>query len=391
MRTGDERLAMEKAQQAWSQTFQERQQTFSEGVTEAGLTGTYEGQQTQQAQQQQFAQGVTAAGLLGTYEGQQTLPAQQQAWAQRFAEQGLGQQGALSLLQAQAALQGPRDWQRYWQMSASAPQGLQSALSSLAGRYQFAPGYQGTPGPATLGSRTQDLLSGGNLGSAGQGATPQGGASAGTGQAGNAWQWDLQNWQRMSPSMQQGVLGAAEAGGAYGPDLERLLQQAAPRYTGSWRHPDRALTRAPPASGRRHLQTLGCRSVEGRHRRHHRAGAERACGTCRPRRPSMAWAARCRSSSPASSKSERSSRRKNASARTSRGRPCAPSSRRTSAARGGGGPAPGVPLQHRTGRSRGHRGAGRGGLQRARHDGPAGRTGAAGDRRRVGGAGGRGD
>ena len=32
--------------------------------------------------------------------------------------------------------------------------------------------------------------------------------------------------------MQQGVLGGAEAGGAYGPDIERLLRQAAPRYTG---------------------------------------------------------------------------------------------------------------------------------------------------------------
>lgn len=201
-RSGDEKLAMDKAQQAWSQKFQETQQAFSQGVTEAGLLGQYQGKETQQAQQQR--------------------------WAQGFAQEQLGQQGALSLLQQQSALQGPRDWQKYWGMAASAPEGLKSALGSLAGRYNFAPGYQGTPGPATLQSRTQDLLSGGQQGPGGTAGT----TGAGDGQAGNAWGWNLQNWQRMAPSMQQGVLGAAEAGGAYGPDIENLLKQAAPRYTG---------------------------------------------------------------------------------------------------------------------------------------------------------------
>jgi hypothetical protein len=32
--------------------------------------------------------------------------------------------------------------------------------------------------------------------------------------------------------MQQGILGASEAQGYYGEDIERLLAQAAPRYTG---------------------------------------------------------------------------------------------------------------------------------------------------------------
>jgi hypothetical protein len=242
MRTGDEQLAMQKAQQAWAQTFQQAQQAWTQQYQTAGLTGTLNGQQTQQAQQQAFAQQLARdelafqreqaalqerlaeAGLLGTYEGQQTQQAQQQAWAQRFAQEQLGQQGALGVLGLQSQLQGPRDWARYWQLNASAPEGLRSAVQSLAGRYNFAPGAQGTPGPATLGSRTQDLLSGGQQGT--------GGAATGAGQAGNAWGWDLKNWGQMSPSMQQGVLGAAEAGGAYGPDIERLLAQAAPRYVG---------------------------------------------------------------------------------------------------------------------------------------------------------------
>jgi hypothetical protein len=52
------------------------------GVTEAGLTGTYQGQQTLQAQNQAFTQALAAAGLTGTYQGQQTLPAQQQYFNQ---------------------------------------------------------------------------------------------------------------------------------------------------------------------------------------------------------------------------------------------------------------------------------------------------------------------
>lgn len=207
MRTGDETLAMQKAQQAWSQTFSEHQQQFSEGVTEAGLLGTYNGQQTQAAQQQQ--------------------------WSQGFQQQQADRSTGLAVLAQQAALQGPRDWAKYWQMNASAPEGLRSALGSLAGQFNFAPGYQGTPGPATLQSRTQDLLQGGQLGAAaGAAAGGAGGTGGQPGQAANPWQFNLQNWSRMNPSLQQGVLGGLEAGGMYGPDVEAMLKAAAPRYTG---------------------------------------------------------------------------------------------------------------------------------------------------------------
>lgn len=222
MRTGDETLAQQKAQQAWSQSFQEKQQAFSQEYQTASLTGKYQGQDTLAAQQQAWAKALGEAGLTGQYNGQQTQQAQQQAWNQQFQQQQLGQSGALSLLGLQSQLQGPRDWAKYWQMSASAPEGLKSALGSLAGQYNFAPGAQGTPGAATLQSRTTDLLAPG----AGAQGTGQ------PGQAANPWQFNLQNWSRMNPSMQQGVLGGLEAGGMYGPDVEAMLKAAAPRYTG---------------------------------------------------------------------------------------------------------------------------------------------------------------
>lgn len=55
------------------------------GVTEAGLTGMYKGQQTLQAQNQAFTQALAAAGLTGTYQGQPTLQAQNQYFTQGLA------------------------------------------------------------------------------------------------------------------------------------------------------------------------------------------------------------------------------------------------------------------------------------------------------------------
>jgi hypothetical protein len=277
MRTGDEQLAMQKAQQAWSQTYQEKQ-------AEASYLGTYGGQQTQQAQQQAFAQEMsraqfqfqqdqaelakrlaeagltgtyqgqatmaklqqdfnmkmtelqsrmTEAGLTGTYNGQQTQQAQQQQWSQNFQQQQADRSTGMGLLQLQSSLSGPRDWAKYWGLSASAPQGMTSALQSLAGQYNFAPGAQSTPGPATLQSRTADLLAGGQLGSGGQPQTAQPSTAGAEAQnVPNPWQFNLQNYARMAPSMQQGVLGGLEASGLYGPDVEAQLRAAAPRYTG---------------------------------------------------------------------------------------------------------------------------------------------------------------
>ena len=136
-------------------------------------------------------------------------------------------------------MQGPRDYARYQQLNANTPGGLQQMLAGFAGQYGFAgSGAQGTPGAATLQSRTQDLLSGGQLGQGGQqqAAQPTAGAAGGTpAQNGYALpapnQINLRNWQAASPSQQQMLLGGYEAAGYYGPDVERQIALSAPRYT----------------------------------------------------------------------------------------------------------------------------------------------------------------
>jgi hypothetical protein len=188
MATGDEKLAMEKAQQVWKNTFDQ-----------ASLTGQYNGQQTQAAQQQQ--------------------------WAQGFAEKGLQQSGAISLLDLQSRLQGPQDWLKYQQLNASTPQGLQSALGALAGNYNLAgSNAQGTPGPATLTSRIGDLTSNAQ----GQAAP----AAPGTGELTSPNQFALRNWAAMSPSQQKMVVGLYGGAGYDQEDFLKQIQNAAPRYAG---------------------------------------------------------------------------------------------------------------------------------------------------------------
>jgi hypothetical protein len=249
MRTGDEQLAMQKAQQAWTQTFQEKQQ-------EAAALGTYNGQDTLAKLNQEFTQRMaqaqlelSRAGLTGTLEGQKTLAALNQEYQQRVQEAGLtgmwngqltqqAQQqqagNALALLGLQSQLQGPRDYARYQQLNANTPGGLQQMLAGFAGQYGFAgSGAQGTPGAATLQSRTQDLLAGGQLGQGGQQQTAAGGSPAQTGYALPAPnRINLRNWQLASPSQQQLLLGGYEAAGFWGPDVEKQIAAAAPRYTG---------------------------------------------------------------------------------------------------------------------------------------------------------------
>jgi hypothetical protein len=58
--------------------------TLQAQLQAANLLGTYQGQQTQAAQLQAFNEAVAAAGLTGQYQGQQTQQAQQQAYAQQM-------------------------------------------------------------------------------------------------------------------------------------------------------------------------------------------------------------------------------------------------------------------------------------------------------------------
>lgn len=199
MSSGDEKLAMQKAQEAWSRTFQEAQQKFNQGVSEAGLTGQYNGQQTQAAQQQ--------------------------AWSQGYQDRGQQQSGAISLLDLQSRLQGPQDWLKYQQLNASTPQGLQSALGALAGNYNLAgSNAQGTPGPASLTSRIGDLTSNAQ----GQAAP----AAPGAGELTSPNQFALRNWATMSPSQQKMVTGLYGGAGYDQEDFLKQIQNAAPRYSG---------------------------------------------------------------------------------------------------------------------------------------------------------------
>lgn len=66
-----------------------QQQAFDNLVTQAGLTGQFNGGLTQAAQQNQFLRAIQEAGLTGQYNGNQTLDAQQIAFNKAIQEAGL--------------------------------------------------------------------------------------------------------------------------------------------------------------------------------------------------------------------------------------------------------------------------------------------------------------
>jgi hypothetical protein len=268
MRSGDEQLAMQKAQAEWSRVFQEKQQeaaslgTYNNQDTlaklnqefqqrmqqsqlelsRAGMLGSLEGQKTLAALNQEYQQRVQAAGLSGQWDGQDTVAYQQQKFAQDLANRQLAasqqqnQAGnALALLAQQSALQGPRSWAQYQALNQNTPGGLRDMLAGFAGQYGFAGSVgSGTPGAATLQSRTQDLLSGGNLGSGGQPQMAQPSAGGTPQQNGFALpapnQINLANYANATPSQREMLLGAFESQGYWGPDVEAQIRQSAPRY-----------------------------------------------------------------------------------------------------------------------------------------------------------------
>lgn len=75
---------------------QEQQQAFNNLIAQAGLTGSYNGQQTLEGrqqgmneEQQKFMRAIQEAGLTGQYNGSQTLDAQQIAFQKALQEAGL--------------------------------------------------------------------------------------------------------------------------------------------------------------------------------------------------------------------------------------------------------------------------------------------------------------
>lgn len=166
--------------EAGAKTLQAQQQQFQQGVTTAGLTGTYNGQQTQAAQKQAADMAAQAAGFTGQFGGQQTQQAQQQAWQQGFSQQQQNDKNRQDYLQLLSGLRGPADYGQYLKVLGSTPNGLQDLVAAASGQYQPGTGSSGQgPVPVSLGSFMNSAATGmGQQYAAGQ--QPQGGYQPGS-------------------------------------------------------------------------------------------------------------------------------------------------------------------------------------------------------------------
>jgi hypothetical protein len=148
-----ERLAIERANEAWKRSFEEAQLTgYFEGkptaewlATQADITGYFEGKPTLQRE-------LSMAELTGYYNDAPTLQREQ-----------LESQTALELLNLVAQLRGPRNAFQQAAVLNNIPGGLQDMLGALAGKYELS-GY-GSPytnvEPVTLANFAQDVMAGG--------------------------------------------------------------------------------------------------------------------------------------------------------------------------------------------------------------------------------------
>lgn len=147
-----------------AETLASQQQRFSQGITAAGVTGQYNGQDTLAAQKQAADVAARQAELLGYYQQpglnggqpgqqQQTLAGQQQQWSQGFQEQQAGYKAQQDYLNLLAGLRGPADYGQYLKVLGSTPNGLQGLVSAAAGQYLPGTGVSGqAPTPVSLGS-----------------------------------------------------------------------------------------------------------------------------------------------------------------------------------------------------------------------------------------------
>jgi hypothetical protein len=268
----NERLAFEKAQQAWKEV-----------MDKAGLTGMYEGQytmpvqqwqaetfgtwgsptagqQTLGGQQQQWQQAYNTAAQYGQYYGPgqapavgtQTQAAQQQQYNQWLqaaqearANQALQQQTANQYLTLLSNLRGPADWAKYQQVLGATPGGMRDLVAAAMG--QYVPGGGATTGQSPQAATLQTLMGqvGGVAGQqAGQPQQPgmdqaQNAMGGGTNTMGaQPQQYNLpapnqiapQTWRNLAPSQQEMIKGEYEAQGWYKPDVEALFAQSLPKY-----------------------------------------------------------------------------------------------------------------------------------------------------------------
>jgi hypothetical protein len=204
VRDRDQGRALEEARDAWTRAYQT-----------AGLTGQFNGADTMAMQQQRFTQGISEAGVTGTYQGQDTM-----------AKINQQNQAAQALLNLQAQLQGPRNWSAYQRTFGATPQGLKDVMGAFMGRYQL-PGSQSATAAGAQGGQQSVAGLGGDILSGTYGQDGESGLAAM-----NPRQADVSNWARMAPSAKEMVLGNYEQSGWYGPDVEKMIQGAAPKYAG---------------------------------------------------------------------------------------------------------------------------------------------------------------
>lgn len=205
--------------------FQKAQQAFSESLSRAQMTGTFEGQPTLPAL-------MAWANAFGTYgqptPGQGTLAAQNQFFNQALAQSTLNQKTVQDYLGLVAGLRGPQDYGQYLRVLASTPQGLQGLVGAAAANQGRVPGF-GTTGaptqPATLGGLMGAAATGGAAG----GTTYDQYMTAARGLPPPS-QISPQNWNAMNDSQKQLLLGMYEQSGWNVTDALQQYQASLPKF-----------------------------------------------------------------------------------------------------------------------------------------------------------------
>jgi hypothetical protein len=189
-----------------------------------------------QKAQQAFTNTITEASLTGTYQGHQTQAAQEQAFRQGFDVQQEQNKTALGYLDLTSKLRGPNDPFQYLRTLSGTPQGITDVVNAAWGRYQLGGAPSGEQSaPATVAGQVANLNA----------ATGGGGAAPGTSydalmaampRLPGANQVAPQQYNQMNPSQRAALWAAYEAGlgpsGAMRPeDAQAAYLRSLPKYT----------------------------------------------------------------------------------------------------------------------------------------------------------------
>jgi hypothetical protein len=203
--------------------FDKAKEAYTESITTAGLTGTFNGAPTQAAILQQ-------AGLTGTYNGAPTEAAREfDIGANQAAinQQDQTTQGYLNLL---STLKGPNDPFQYLRTLQGTPNGMADIVNAAAGRYQLGGTASGAIAPrATIQGQIDNMNNA-------QSGTSQSTQDLNVQGLPLASQIDSRAYNQMLPSQQQALWSAYQYGGPSGAmnpaDAQAMYKQAMPTYGG---------------------------------------------------------------------------------------------------------------------------------------------------------------